>query len=121
MESQNSCPSWLNAELLQKAISSYHKDGTIEIVDFKLNENFIEHFGSEMISCTVTYSPSKSQANVKSLNIVVKAFPSQDAYKAKVLAESPFFHTEIRMYTDTLPIINDLFQRNGLKCELAPE
>lgn len=120
VEAQKPRPEWFNKSLLEIALKSYHKVESLKIVNIKPTGNFIEHFGSEMLGCEVTYNSPKFQVN-KTLNIVIKAFPSHENYKSKVLAESPFFSTEVRMYTETLPVINDLFQRSGLKCELAPE
>lgn len=115
-------PNWLNQDFLEKAIRSYRNDATIKVITFEFGHGFSEHFASQMFSCKMEYTSSKYPKDTsEKLNVVIKAEPSSDDVKSAVIANAPLFKTEILMYTETLPIIKDLLERNGLKYELTPE
>lgn len=112
-------PDWLDKMLLQKAVQSYKHDKNIQILCFKVSTSFAEHFASEMFQCEIELKNSESQ--LETLNVVIKAKPVNEGLKMDVVGQGPLFETEIKMYKETIPAINQLFEQNGLKVELGPE
>lgn len=113
---------WLNTELFEKALKSSRNDETIKVLKFQPDKGFSEHFSSQMFSCEIVFQSMKYPSeSSETLKVVVKAYPAEDDVIAPILANSPIFQTEILMYNEVLPLIHDLFQRNGLECDLAPE
>lgn len=119
-ESTKAKPDWLNNVLLQKALQSYKNDSTIDVSDFTINAGFSEHFGSSMFQITIEFTSKKfPKSKPESLNVVVKAKPEVD--KGITIDAGPLFETEIKMYNEVLPAMNQLFERSGMKVDLAPE
>lgn len=115
-------PKWLNQDFLEKAIRSYRNDATIKITDFEFCHGFSEHFGSQIYSCKMKFDSLKyPKESSEELKVVIKVEPPSDDAKSSTISNGPLFKTEILMYNETLPIIKDLFERNGLKYELTPE
>jgi hypothetical protein len=113
-------PAWINKEFFEEAFRKYRNDSSIQVLSYKFGEGFSEHFASEMYSCQIEFHSSKfSKTEFK--NVVLKVQPSNESSNSAVVSDRPLFETEIRMYTKTIPAINELFKRSGLKCELAPE
>jgi hypothetical protein len=122
MES-NSVVEFLNRELLEKALRTYKNDGTIEILNFEISLAFGEHYGSQMYRSKVDFKSKKypSQRETQSIAVVIKIKPPGDSDLSKITEGGPLFETEIEMYKNVLPTINELYQRNGQKIEFAPE
>lgn len=66
-------------------------------------------------------STKHPKSEPETLSVVIKAKPVGDELKSKLLGDGPMFENEIRMYKETLPAIHQLFERSGLKAEVAPE
>lgn len=114
----NVSPEWINVALLQKAIRSYRNDDSIEIIDFSIKSGFSEHIASAMFQCKIDFKSFNSKC--ETLNVVVKARPITDGIKL-IAAEGPLFVNEIKMYTNTIPAFHQLYERSGIKIDLAPE
>lgn len=113
-------PKWLNEDLIEKVIRSFKNDQSIEIVNFKQGSGFDEHYGSQMYCLTISFKSQKYQQN-EELKVVIKANPEKEEQLGEILGENPFVATEIKMYKKTIPLINDLMRRSGMKCDFAPE
>lgn len=115
-------PNWLDNEFLSKALRSYKHDDTIEVLSFTTNANFSTHFASSMFQSVIEYSSSKfPKSEPETLSVVIKAKPVSEGIKMQVVAGGPLFETEIRIYKEVIPAINQLFERSGMKVDLAPE
>lgn len=115
-------PEWLDNKFLKKALQSYRNDDTIEVLNFTTNTSFSEHFASTMFQSTIDFKSSKNpQSEPESLNVVIKAKPVNEGFKMNLAASGPLFETEIKMYTETIPAIQQLFERSGMNIELGPE
>lgn len=122
MEQVEQAPKWLDKTFLQKALATYRNDDTIEILNFTLNTAFSEHYASTMFQSKIEFKSSEyPKPENEELNVVIKIKPVNDDIKNQVVAGGPLFENEIRMYTETIPAIYDLFERSGLKIQLAPE
>jgi Ecdysteroid kinase-like family len=121
-EGDEKVPEWLNKSLLQKALQSFKSNETIEILNFKIATGFSEHFASTMFQCKIVFkSLEPSESEPETLNVVIKAKPVNEGLKMDVVSQGPLFETEIKMYKETIPAINQLFKQTGLKVELGPE
>lgn len=115
-KSGKSSPEWLNVELLQKAVRNYKNDYNVQIKDFSIQSGFSEHIASEMFQCKIDFESCNS-SKCETLNVVIKARSTTN----EVAADGPLFENEIQIYTNTIPLIHRLFERNGIKINLAPE
>jgi hypothetical protein len=120
MEVSKTPPKLLSKDLLQKALASYKNDSTVEVQSFSSNSNFSEHFASSMFQCDIEFT-SKSGREV--IKVVIKVLPENDELKSNIVGQgaNELFKTEIKMYKETIPAINQLFERHGMKVDLAPE
>jgi hypothetical protein len=118
MENQQTLPDWFDKNFLQQALGSFHNDKTIEIVDFEPSKSFGEHFGSSMLQCKIFYKSSKLP-KAQELDVVIKAMVPEGSLEGDI-AGGPIFDTEIKMYKEVIPAMEQLFERSGLKFELAP-
>lgn len=117
-EPVNDLPEWINIAFLQKAIRSYKNDDSIEIIDFSIKSGFSEHIASVMFQCKIEFKSFNSKC--ETLHVVVKASPINDGIKS-IATEGPLFENEIEMYTSTIPAFRQLYERSGIKIDLAPE
>lgn len=75
-----------------------------------------------MLEVKIEFSSSeipKSQPEI--LNVVIKTKPLGEGFNAKVVADGPLFENEIRMFKETIPAINQLFERSEMEIDLGPE
>lgn len=115
-------PEWLNKSFLQNAIGRYRNDETIDVLEFTISTNFSEHFASTMFQSKVDFKSMKyPKSKHETLNIVIKVIPMDDDLKKELVAGAPLFETEIQMYNESIPAIDQLFERSGLKVKLGPE
>jgi Ecdysteroid kinase-like family len=121
-EVEEKTPDWLNQVFLQKALRSYRRDDSIEVLNFTVNSGFSEHFASSMFQSKIVFKSSKySKSEPETMNVVVKAKPFDNDMKMKVVSNGPLFETEIRMYKEVIPAFQQLFERSDMKVELGPE
>lgn len=122
MQQQPSLPNWLNQDFLEKAIRSYRKDSIIKLESFEFSYGFSEHFASQMCSCKMKFNSFKyPKVTSEKLNVVIKIEPPKDDIKASIVENKSIFEAEIRMYAETLPLMQNLLERSGFDNELAPE
>lgn len=119
-QSKELTPEWLNTSFLQSALISYKGDETIEVLNFDIRTDFTDHFSSDLFQSKIEFK-SETNAEPEVLNVVIKAEPIGNGIKSRVVGGGPLFETEIRMYTETLPSMQQLFKRNGLNVEFSPE
>lgn len=109
--------SWLTKSFLTKAIQSYKKDHSVEVLNFTINDGFSEHFCSSMVQCKIEFSSSKTES--ETLSVVIKMLPT--GADKSVIEVEPYFKTEIKMYKDVIPALTELLKRSGIEVELGPE
>jgi hypothetical protein len=121
MENSQKYPEWLNKNFLRQALSSYETNQPVEVLDFKINKNFSQHYGSSMFQCQIDYKSEKSESD--SLQVVIKAAPLDDELKMKISGHCMdfVFNNETQMYRETIPAIKRLFELHDFKVNFAPE
>lgn len=111
-------PDWLDNALLEKALRSYKNDDTIKVSSFNVKNSGGEHFGSSMLHAKVEYLSTKlSKSKPEVLEVVIKAKSVDNG----ALPLDDVFEVETKMYKEALPAIKQLFERSGLKYDIAPE
>lgn len=122
MENTEKSPEWLNIDFLQKALSNYKNDNSVKVLNFEISKNFGEHYGSEMLKCSIDFISGDKEPAKENLKVVIKSMSvGEDKISLIRDASSKIFNTEIKMYTETIPAINKLFETNGIKVDFAPE
>lgn len=114
-------PEWLDEAFLQNVMQSYKLDATINVLSFDVKSEFFA-FLSSIVQVKIEFSSStipKSQPEI--LNVVIKTKPLGEEFNSKVVGDGPLFENEMRMYRETIPAINQLFQRSGIKFDIGPE
>ena len=115
-------PKWLDMAFFKKILSSYWNDDSIEALSFEMKSGFSEHFGSSLFRCKIDFKSLKNAELLEnSIDVVVKAQPMNDGVEDNVGGQIPLFKTEIKMYNEVIPAINQLFNKNGLNVTLGPE
>jgi hypothetical protein len=115
-------PQWLDEAFLQRAIQSYRSDDTISIVKFSAQSAFGEHYASKMYRASVEFKSLKfQQSDNEVLNVVIKAQPINDVKLEAIVSEGPLFETEIEMLQKVIPLMHQLYKRNEIDVQFAPE
>lgn len=115
-------PQWLNEDFLKRAIRSYKRDDSVEVVKFSASPAFAEHYASKMFRVNLEFK-SKRYAHTDNevLSVVIKAQRSDVSELVPFVVEVPLFDTEIEMYEKVIPVMNQLYRRNEIKAAFAPE
>lgn len=115
-------PEWLDKSFLQMALRSYRNDDSVEVLNFTIKSSFCEHFASTMFQSKIDFKSSKyPKPDPESLSVVIKVKPVIEDLRMEVVSSGPLFETEICMYKETIPAINNLFERSGMKVVMGPE
>lgn len=61
-----------------------------------------------------------TQGSEKKESLIIKIEPFLEGFKKDVMANQPFFTTEGRMYTEMLPVMQDLLRNSGDPEIIAP-
>lgn len=101
LENQKNVPLWLNKEFLVTALKQYKNDESVKVVEHNVSRTLCD---SEY-RATITFDTANSQCS-ETVNVVIKVNPKND---------------EIKMYSRTLPKIQQLFEKYGEQVKLCPE
>lgn len=101
LENSKVVPKWLNEEFLVKALKHYKDDESVKIEHYEISCTNCE----TEFSAKITFVSSDNQCS-ESVNVVIKVNPNND---------------EIIMYSRTLPMILELFEKYGEQVKLCPE
>lgn len=119
MSSKIVLPIWLNKSFLEKSIRSYKNDKTLEILSYETEEGFKDHYGSKLFCLKIFFKPTKSPED--ELKVVIKTETDDTVPMGGMMKNSPLIETEVKIYKKIFPLINDLLNRHGMKCEFTPE
>lgn len=112
-------PEWLSKSFLQEALIRFKNDETIEVLNFDVGgATLVDHFASTMVKSRIEYKSADSELEVKS--VVIKVKPMGDGFIVRNVSSGPLFDNEIRMYTQTLPAMRQLFERSGMEFKMVP-
>ena len=73
-----------------------------------------------MFRAKLEYQLNNEKA-IQERSLVVKSMPQLAGEKRDMLAGSSFFETEIGMYTETLPLIEQILSKHGDNTKFAPK
>lgn len=93
----------------------------LKIVNFDISPASMkgDHYASIMFRCKISYRID-DLTDSKQKTLIIKTLPDV-GMKAEMLQESKVFETEINMYTQTLPKIEQILSENGEPTKLAAE
>ncbi|KAH8384025.1 hypothetical protein KR009_011747 [Drosophila setifemur] len=105
-------PAWLNAQFIEKVLSSYEKCPELKVTDLKITPASAQgdHYASVMFRTTAEYTTSKGKF---SKPLIVKTMPEQEGHKKDMLSDTHIFTTEIGMYTKVLPEFERILREAG--------
>lgn len=136
-------PSWIDRGFLEKVLTTYGKGGQVEVTQRKNFVNCLicinifltnfkiikydmspacmkgDHYGSIMFRCKVEYSFAGNDT-IATKSLIIKTLPVEHNKKRELLQEAGLFETEIRMYAETLPKIEQILAKCGEPTKLAP-
>lgn len=127
MSDINEIPESFNKSLLDKALLEYTNDPSLELIDYKIQDNSEEisyHFSSIMFKVDLQYKRASDDGDdVYHINAIVKTLPdapdqSHNEFLESV-KETAQFDTELLVYDKILPKIELML--NGMEVtSLAP-
>lgn len=77
-----------------------------------------DHFASIMFRLKVDYT--KDDGEIQNISLIVKTMPEIGGAKLDILSQATVFETEIGMYKETIPQIEDVLSRNGDNTKFGP-
>ena len=78
-----------------------------------------DHYGSIMFRIKVEYQLN-DEADLIKTSLVLKTLPEVEGFKREILMESAFFETEISMYAETLPLVEEILEKHGDHTKFGP-
>ncbi|XP_022220603.2 uncharacterized protein LOC111072826 [Drosophila obscura] len=105
-------PEWLNAEYLEKILSTYENAPELKVTDLKISPASAQgdHYASVMFRTQVEYTTGKGTF-IKPL--IVKTMPEEEGHKKDMLKNSFIFETEIGTYSKALPEFERILKQAG--------
>lgn len=79
-----------------------------------------DHSTTLLFRCKVQYTIEDSTDLLKK-SLILKTMPTEEGFKRDVLKETKLFETEIGLYTEALPKIENILQECGEPTKLAAE
>lgn len=77
-----------------------------------------DNFVGVIFRATISYA---TRETTKEETFIVKIEPFMEGFKKDLMANQPFFTTEGRMYTEILPVFQELLKNSGDTDIIAPE
>lgn len=111
----------LDDKFFEKVLSSYHKDPGLKVTEIHFDSGSseeIHHYASSMERVTVDFSSFKT--NASQVSVIVKQAPTTLDATVLKLNYKKTFETEIKLYSEIIPKIEELFTSIGDECKLAP-
>ncbi|XP_055854337.1 uncharacterized protein LOC129918046 [Episyrphus balteatus] len=106
-------PSWLDRDFIEMVLRKYKSNNTIVIENLKISPGTEkgDHFASIMFRVVATYkSPSITS---ESISMILKTIPEEEGFKKEVLDQMLYFETEIGMYAEEIPKLENVLRNNG--------
>ena len=94
-------PVWINEEFLVKALNHYKNNESVKIEHYEICSTDCK----TEYSAKITFLTANNQCS-ETVNVVIKVNPNND---------------EIKMYSRTLPMLQQLFEKYGEQVKLCPE
>lgn len=134
-------PEWLNKEFFEKLLKCEECDNVKvkmccrqsfctfqyfiyeQVTDLELRPGTLknDHYASVMFRAKVSYKVDSQPTLEKRNSFILKVEPFADGQKKDLMSEMHTFKTEIRMYTEMLPIIERELRKYGDETILGPK
>ncbi|KAH8310214.1 hypothetical protein KR044_000007 [Drosophila immigrans] len=107
-------PAWLNDQFFKEVLDHHLKDPNVKVIDFKTSPATAkgDHYASVMFRGIVGYS---TQHGTFSKSLIIKTMPEEEGHKKEFLGDSHIFPTEIAMYTEVIPKLEEILAEAGDK------
>ncbi|KAH8358857.1 hypothetical protein KR093_002906 [Drosophila rubida] len=107
-------PAWLNEKFFKEVLIKFLNDPNVKVINFETSPATAkgDHYASVMFRGIVEYS---TQKGTFSKSLIIKTMPEEDGHKKEFLGESHIFPTEISMYTEILPKLEQILAEAGEK------
>lgn len=117
-EDELESPDWMNKEFFEMVLRSYETDSKIIVSDYKIAPAIKkgDHYCSVMYRVKIDYISDKP----KNLSIILKTEPYIEGAKKDMVQQVNLFGCEIKMYSETLPEIQNLIEMTGDTRKLHP-
>ena len=79
-----------------------------------------DHYGSIMFRIKVEYQLDNAAA-IRKRSLIVKAMPQMESDKRNMVMEWQLFDVEIKMYSETLPMMEQILAKYGDATKFAPK
>ncbi|XP_036322658.1 uncharacterized protein LOC118736746 [Rhagoletis pomonella] len=111
-------PQWLNNAFFEQVLQPQSSKGKIKITNITIEPATEkgEHYASVMYRANVTFTlPADCDAapRQQSKSLIVKALPELRGEKQRLLQDSKLFETEIGIYTEVVPRLEEALQLAG--------
>lgn len=115
-------PKWLNSNFFQQVLQEYLSDPQILVhkISFQPASKPGDHFASDMFKVTIHYDSPKDDSQDLSKVVVVKTVPIEDGFKKVMVNYDRLFRTEIRVYEQVIPAMEELLRTAGDDTKIAP-
>ena len=77
-----------------------------------------DHYGSIMIRIKVKYELNLE--NTRERTWIVKTLPEAEGVKKDILSQSNVFNTEMNIYMELLPLVEEILEKHGDNTKFAP-
>ncbi|GAB0088789.1 uncharacterized protein DMENIID0001_032530 [Sergentomyia squamirostris] len=115
-------PDWLNKDYMEKALRDYEGDQTLIVTECSITPATKpgDNFASIVFRAVLTYVSKKYPAPGENFSYIMKVKPFMAGLKKDLMANLPFFETEIDMYTKVFPEMQRLLSQIGETEPIAP-
>lgn len=132
-------PEWLTESYMENALREYEKDDDLKVsVVYKscceIRSNPLscvqitryaiatctkpgDNFVGVIFRATISFT---TRGSARDESFIVKIEPFLEGFKKDAMASQPFFQTEGRMYTELLPVMQELLKNSGDPEMIAP-
>lgn len=127
MSDINEIPESFNKTLVEKALLEYSNDPSLELIDYKIEDNSADisyHFSSIMFNVDIEYKTiGDGDDEVRHLSAIVKTLPDAPDQShntnLEFVKDTTQFDTELKVYDKILPKVEPMLNGIGLAF-LAP-
>lgn len=108
-------PSFVTEKFIRDlAVSSEGGDDDLQLTSYEVKPGSSagDHYASIMFKIIVSYQMGKGKT-VSGRRFILKTMPETSCQKKDLLEDMPIFANEIRMYTETLPAMEEILSRFG--------
>ncbi|XP_053958392.1 uncharacterized protein LOC128863303 isoform X1 [Anastrepha ludens] len=121
-EDELNASDWLNKDFFEKVLKNVENKST-KVTDLVLTPGTLknDHYASVLFRAKVSYTVGTQPAQEKVNSYIIKTEPFVEGQKKDLVGDLHLFQTEIRMYTEVLPLIEGVLRQYGDDTVLGPK